>query len=67
MHAPRLAKLLTAATFAVTALATTPLAHAGIGIPQKHPDGIGIPQKHRAGVGIPQKHPDAGIRFIIAI
>ena len=39
MYASKLPKLLTATAFAVAALGTTPLAHAGLGIPQKHPDG----------------------------
>jgi Spy/CpxP family protein refolding chaperone len=47
--------LAAAATIAVGALAATPLAQAGLGMPQKHPDGLGMPQKRPHGLGMPQK------------
>ena len=48
MYASKLPKLVVATALTV-ALGATPLAHAGLGIPQKHPDGLGVPQKHPDG------------------
>jgi len=39
MHVAKLPKLVVATALTVAALGATPLAHAGLGIPQKHPDG----------------------------
>jgi hypothetical protein len=54
MHATKLPKLLAATALAVVALGATPLAQAGLGAPQKHPDIIAV--KHPDIIAI--KHPD---------
>ena len=55
MRTANLPKLLAATVVAAVALGTTPLAQAGLGIPQKHPD------KHPDLIGVlkhPDKHPE---------
>ena len=49
-----------AATALIAAALGAPVAQAGIGIPQKHPDGVGIPQKHPDATRHPDstRHPD---------
>ena len=56
MHATSLPKLFAATALALAALGTTPLAHAGTGMPQKDPERIGG-QKHPERIG-GQKHPE---------
>jgi hypothetical protein len=69
MNARTLPKLLAVTALAVAALGSTPLANAGLGIPQgKAPHGIRAPEKHPERLGIPQKHPDGLARLnIIAV
>lgn len=44
--------LLATAVLAMAAFGATPLAHAGLGMPQKHPDGLRAPQKHPDIIGV---------------
>ncbi len=64
MRTANLPKLLTATAVAAVALGATPLAQAGLGMPQKHPDKrphiIGVlkhPDKRPHIIGV-LKHPD---------
>ena len=55
MNGTKLFKLVVATALAVAALGATPLAQAGLGMPQKHPDIIAV--KHPNIIAI-LKHPD---------
>jgi hypothetical protein len=46
MSKSKTSTLLATAVLAMAAFGSTPLAHAGLGTPQKHPDRLGTPQKH---------------------
>jgi hypothetical protein len=55
MNATKLPKLVLATAVAAAALGATPLAQAGLGTPQKHPEIIAV--KHPDIIGV-LKHPD---------
>ena len=52
----KLPKTIAATALAVAALGVAPVAQAGVGVPQKHPEIIGV-LKHRDLSGV-KKHPD---------
>ena len=52
MSKSKTSTLLATATLAMAAFGSTPLAQAGVGIPQKHPDGRSVPQKHPDIIGV---------------
>ena len=37
-------------------LEAAPLAQAGVGAPQRHPERLRIPERHPDGLGMPQRH-----------